>query len=176
MKNGLRLLLLTAFYGLLFIVFTWPLAAHFSSASLVVPGHDSFTYPRNAWHFRTAVQTGQPVFHTDWLFYPLGARLILHTYTPILGLLSLLTNNDLLALNVGLLLSYALSGAGAYLLAGFVFAYSPYKLQRLPGHYNLVLTATVPFYVLAFLNAFEFWEQTFWPCVRSRWAGARCWG
>jgi hypothetical protein len=187
MKNWLRLVLLTAFYGLLFLVFTWPLAAHFTSEFLVVPGHDSYMYPWNTWHFRMAVHTGQPVFHTDWLFYPTGSWLILHTYTPIIGLISLLVNNDLLALNIGLLLSYALSGAGAYLLArrwlrspllallaGFIFAYSPYKLQRLAEHYNLVLTATVPFYVLAFLNAFEFREKQLLPRVRSWRAVAGC--
>jgi hypothetical protein len=187
MKNWLRLALLTAAYGLPFIVFTWPLAAHFTSEFLVVPGHDSFVFPWNAWHFRTAVQTGQPVFHTNWLFYPGGAWLFLHTYTPIIGLVSLLVHNDPLALNLVLLLNYALSGAGAYLLArrwlqspvlallaGFVFAYSPYKLQRLPEHYNLVLTATVPFYVLAFLSAFAFQERKFLPRVRSRGAVAGC--
>ncbi|MBF9143080.1 hypothetical protein [Hymenobacter properus] len=187
MKNWLRLALLTAFYGALFLVFTWPLAAHFTSEFLVVPGHDSYTYPWNVWHFRTAVQTGQPIFHTDWLFYPGGAWLLLHTYTPILGLIGLLVGNDLLAVNLGLLLSYALSGAGAYLLArrwlqspllsllaGFIFAYSPYKLQRLPEHYNLVLTATVPFYVLAFLQAFAFEERKFLPRVRSWGAVAGC--
>ncbi|MBF9223742.1 hypothetical protein [Hymenobacter ruricola] len=187
MKYWLRLGLLVAFYGLLFAVLTWPLAAHFTSSFLVVPGHDTYVFPWNTWHFRMAVHTGQPVFHTDWLFYPLGSWLILHTYTPIIGLISLLVNNDLLALNIGLLLSYSLSAAGAYLLArrwvhspllcllaGFVFAYSPYKLQRLPEHYNLVLTATVPFYVLAFLNAFRFEEKKFLPAIRSWKAVAGC--
>ncbi|MBJ6107452.1 hypothetical protein JAO73_00405 [Hymenobacter sp. BT523] len=187
MNYWLRLSLLTAFYGALFAVITWPLAAHFTSEFLVVPGHDTYMYPWNAWHFRTAVQTGQPVFHTDWLFYPLGSWLILHTYTPIIGLISLLVGNDVLALNIGLLLSYSLSAAGACLLArrwvqspllallaGFIFAYSPYKLQRLPEHYNLVLTATVPFYVLAFLDAFRFREKQFLPEVRSWKAAAGC--
>ncbi|MBD2723444.1 hypothetical protein [Hymenobacter armeniacus] len=187
MNYWLRLSLLTAFYGVLFAALTWPLAAHFTSSFLVVPGHDTYMYPWNTWHFRTAVQTGQPVFHTDWLFYPLGSWLILHTYTPIIGLISVLVGNDILALNIGLLLSYSLSAAGAYLLArrwvqspllcllaGFIFAYSPYKLQRLPEHYNLVLTATVPFYVLAFLDAFRFRERKFLPEVRSWKAAAGC--
>ncbi|HEX8328669.1 MAG TPA: hypothetical protein VF629_14095 [Hymenobacter sp.] len=180
MKHWLRLSLLVVLYGLLFVLFTWPLAVQCTSSFLAVPGHDSYVFPWNTWHFHTAVRTGQPVFSTDWLFYPTGSWLVLHTYTPIIGLLSLLVGSDLLALNIGLLLSYALSGAGAYLLArrwvqspllcllaGFIFAFAPYKLQRLPEHYNLVLTATVPFYVLAFLNAFRFQERKLLPAIRS---------
>jgi len=184
----MRVMLLLVFYGLLFVAFTWPLAANFSSSFLAVPGRDSYTLFWNAWHFREAVASGQNPYHTDWLFYPLGTWLVMHTYTPIIGLVDVLVGNDMLALNLVLLLSYALSGTGAYLLArcwvkspllcllaGLVFAYSPYKLQRLPEHYNLVLTATVPFYVLAFLRAFAFREGRFLPVVRSwRAVGACC--
>lgn len=187
MKNWLRLLLLLAFYGLLFVVFTWPLSAHVGSSFLVVPGSDSYQYVWNVWHFRNAVLSGHNPYHTDWLFFPQGAGLWLHAYTPILGALSVVLGNDMLAINTGLLLNYALSGTGAYLLArrwvaspvlcvlaGVVFAYSPYKLQRLPEHYNLVLTATLPFYVLSFLRAFAFQEGRFLPTVRSWGAVGAC--
>ncbi|WP_201977656.1 glycosyltransferase family protein [Hymenobacter rubidus] len=180
MKNGLRLLLLLAFYGPWFGVFTWPLAATFSAAFPVVPGSDSYVFIWNVWHFREAVLSGHNPYVTDWLFYPRHTGLLLHSYAPIMGLLSLVLGNAMLAINVVLLLSYALSGAGAYLLArrwvaspvlcllaGFIFAYSPYKLQRLPEHYTLVLTATVPFYVLLFLRAFTFREGPRMPLVRS---------
>ncbi|MBD2713630.1 hypothetical protein KBK19_01135 [Microvirga sp. STR05] len=187
MKNWLRLTLLLAFYALLFVVFTWPLAANFTSSFLAVPGRDSYQFFWNVWHFRDAVLSGHNPYVTDWVFYPHGSGLVMHAYTPLMGLVSVLLGNEMLAVNTGLLLSYALSGTGAYLLArrwikspilsllaGFVFAYSPYKLQRLPEHYNLVLTATVPFYILLFLRAFEFREGRFLPIVRSWGAVAGC--
>jgi hypothetical protein len=189
MRSWLRLTLLLIFYGLLFVVFTWPLATSFASSCPVVPGSDSYVFIWNVWHFRYALLSGQNPYFTDWLFYPQGSGLVMHTYTPIMGLLSVLLNNGMLAINVVLLLSYALSGTGAYLLArrwvkspllallaGFIFAYSPYKLQRLPEHYTLVLTATVPFYVLLFLKAFIFREGKWLPQVRSWVAVVGCIG
>lgn len=189
MKNWLRLVLLSGFYGLWFLVFTWPLGARFAAAMLAEPGSDAGLFAWNVWHFDQAVAAGTNPFFTTWMFFPQGTSLVLHTYTPILGLLGLVVGSPILAVNLGLLLSAALSGAGAYLLArrwvqspvlallaGFVFAYSPYKLQRLSQHVNLELTATVPFYVLAFLQAFEFTEGRWLPRVRSRGAVAACAG
>ncbi|GAB3734427.1 hypothetical protein GCM10027594_16000 [Hymenobacter agri] len=188
MRNWLRLALLSGFYGLCFLVFTWPLGANFASAMLAEPGSDAGLFAWNVWHFDQAVTAGTNPLFTTWMFYPQGISLLLHTYTPILGLLGLVVHNPILAVNLGLLLSAMLSGVGAYLLArrwvhspvlallaGFVFAYSPYKLQRLSQHVNLELTATVPFYVLAFLQAFEFAEGRWWPRVRS-WGAVAGWG
>ena len=189
MRPWLRVTLLLLFYGLWFFVFSWPLGAHFASAMLAEPGSDAGLFAWNVWHFDQAVAAGQNPFFTTWMFFPQGTSLVLHTYTPVLGLLGLVVSNPVLAVNLGLLLSAALSGTGAYLLArrwvhspvlallaGFVFAYSPYKLQRLSQHVNLELTATVPFYVLAFLRAFEFTEGRWLPRVRSWGAVAACAG
>ncbi|MBO2008322.1 hypothetical protein [Hymenobacter negativus] len=189
MKNGLRIILLLAFYGLLFVVFTWPLAANFKISFLAVSGGDSCGYIWDAWHFRKLALSGHNPYVTDWLFFPQGTGLIMHGYLPVLGLLNLGLNNPILAVNLGLLLSAAASGAGAYLLArrwvqspvlgllaGFVFTYSPFKLQRLTQHFNLQLTATIPFYILLFLRAFEFTEGKFLPRVRSWGAVVGCFG
>ena len=187
MKNWQHLLLLLFVYGLVFVVFTWPLAANFGSSFLSVSGGDSSGYIWDAWHFRKELLSGHNPYHTDWLFYPHGTGLIMHGYLPILGLLNLGLDNPVLAVNVGLAVSAAASGAGAYLLArrwvqnpvlcllaGFVFTYSPFKLQRLTQHFNLQLTATIPFYILVFLRAFEFQEGRFLPRVRSWGAVVGC--
>ena len=189
MKNWLRATLLLGFYGIWFLVLTWPLGAHFAAAFLAEPGSDAGLFAWNVWHFDQAVAAGTNPFFTSWIFYPQGTSLLLHTYTPILGLLGLAVGNPVLAVNLGLLLSATVSGTGAFLLArrwvhspvlallaGFVFAYSPYKLQRLSQHVNLELTATVPFYVLAFLQAFEFKQGGWLPRVRSWGAVAACAG
>ncbi|MET4074282.1 hypothetical protein [Hymenobacter sp. UYCo722] len=189
MKNWLRAALLSGFYGLWFLVFTWPLGTRLTTAFLADPAGDANQFVWNVWHFDQAIVWGRNPFVTNWLFYPQGTSLLMHTYTPVLGLLGLVVGNPILAVNLGLLLSATASGAGAYLLArrwvrspvlallaGFVFAYSPYKLQRLSQHVNLELTATVPFYVLAFLRAFEFTAGRWLPRVRSWGAVAACAG
>ncbi|UYZ62085.1 hypothetical protein [Hymenobacter weizhouensis] len=187
MKQGLRLALVFALYAVIFVVCTWPLLPNATSSFLAVPGRDSFQFFWNAWHFRQAAVHGHNPYHTDWLFFPRGTWLVMHAYTPVLGILGTVLGSELLGVNVGLWLSFALSGTGAYvlarrwlhspvlgLLAGFVFAFSPFKLQRLPEHYNLVLTATVPFYVLALLQAFAWQEGRWLPAVRSWRAVAAC--
>lgn len=187
MRNWLSWAACLALYGGLFVVFTWPLAADFSTSFLAVPGGDSYVFVWDVWWFRKAVFGGLNPYFTDWLFYPHGSGLIMHGFTPVLGLLGLALGGDVVGVNAGLLLSCAFSGLGAYLLArrwvrspalallaGFVFTYSPYKLERLTQHFNLQLTATLPFYILLFLRAFAFAEGRFWPQVRSWRAVAGC--
>ncbi|MCA8832431.1 hypothetical protein [Hymenobacter pini] len=174
-------------YVAVFIVFTWPLALAPATSFPVVPGHDTYQFYWNVWHFRQALLAGHNPWYTTWQFYPQGSWLIMHAYIPIVGMLAVVVRNEMLAINLALLLSYSLSGLGAYLLAkrwvwqpllcllaGFIFAFSPYKMQRLPEHYNLVLTATVPFYILALLRAFRFETGRWLPQVRSWRAVAGC--
>ena len=169
-----------ALYLLLFAAMTWPLAARCTTACAYVPNSDAYQFLWNTWHLRAAVLGGQNPLFTDYLFYPTGSWLIMHGYTPVFGIANLLLNNNFLALNAVTALSFALSGAGAYrlarrwvahpvlcLLVGVFFAFSPYKLQRLPEHYNLLLTATVPYYIDAFLRAFAFAEGRPWLRVSS---------
>lgn len=189
MNNWLRITLLLGFYGLWFVIFTWPLGAYCTSSFLAVPGGDSAVFVWDAWHFRHLLFGGYNPYVTDWIFFPQGTGLVMHGYTPVLGLLNLGLNNAELAVNLGLLLSCAASGVGAYflarrwvknpvlaVLAGFIFTYSPYKLHRLTQHFNLQLTATLPVYVLVYLRAFEFAEGRLLPRVRSWGAVAGCIG
>ncbi|GAB3827403.1 hypothetical protein [Hymenobacter jeollabukensis] len=176
-----ELLLSLLFYAVLFVLFSWPLAAHFSTAYLGRPGNDANQYVWNAYNFHRQVLAGHNPFFTDLLLYPRGTSLVMHTYTPVIGLLNVPLGHEILAVNVALLLSFTLSGVGAYrlcrrwvdnpvlcLLAGVLFAFSGYKLAHLPDHYHLLLTAPAPFYLYAFLEAFRFREGRFVPQVR-RW-------
>jgi len=156
-------------YGLLFFFYSGPLGREFSSAFVGDTHGDANQYVWNAYNFQRQLAAGANPFRTTLLLYPAGIGLWLHTYTPVLGLLNVLLRQEILAVNVGLLASFVLSGVGAMrlagrwlrspvlcLLVGFVFAYSPYKLAHWPAHYHLLLTATVPFYIVAFLNGFAF--------------------
>jgi hypothetical protein len=184
-----RLLAVAFSYVAVFLVWTWPLGAHLGTAFPAVPDHDGYMQIWSVWHFREMLLSGHNPFYSDWLLYPEGASLLMTTYTPIVGLFNVLVGNEMLALNLMLLAQYCLSGVGAWLLvrrwvrqpllqwlAGFVFAFSPFKLIRLPEHYDLVLTATIPFFVLAFLQAFAFRPGWRWPAVRGWGAVAACVG
>lgn len=174
-------------YLAVFVAWTWPLAAHLATAFPALPDHDGYMQIWNVWHLREMVLSGHNPFFSNWLLYPNGASLVMTTYTPIIGFFNIPIGNEMLALNLMLAGQYALSGTGAWLLArrwvrqpalrwlaGFAFAFSPYKMVRLPEHYDLVLTATVPFFVLAFLHTFAFAPGRLWPAVRSRTGLAAC--
>ncbi len=174
-------LVVALLYLLLLAWWAWPLFVHFDSGFLSVPAGDANQYVWNAFNFRRQVLNGDNPWFTPLLLYPQGTSLVMHTYTPIIGIVNLLVGHDLLATNLVVALSFVLSGVGAYrlsarwinnpvlcLLAGAVFAFSPYKLAHLPEHYHLLLTAPVPFYAYAFLEAFAWREGRWLPQVR-RW-------
>ncbi|QKG53979.1 hypothetical protein [Hymenobacter sp. BRD67] len=168
-------------YAGLFAWYSWPLSREVSTAFVGYANGDANQYIWNVWNFRRQVVAGHSPMFTPLLLYPQGTSLWLHTYTQVLGVLNLVLNQEFWSVNLGLLLSFVLSGVGAARLAGrwvrqpllcalvgFAFAFSPYKLARWPEHYNLLLTATVPFYLSAFLDAFAFKAGRLWPRIRSR--------
>ena len=162
---------LAVFYTVVFLVYTYPLLHHFSDG---FPGQDTgFSdanqYIWNVYNLKKALHEGSNPLHTDLLLYPKGASLLFHTYTPIMGLIGMFFSNDIVAVNAVLLLSFVLSAIGAFYLSrklvpnfllavitGLIFAFSPYKMAHLLEHYHLMLTATIPFFVLSFLKAFRF--------------------
>src|SRR5207253_277268 len=93
-------------------------------------------------------------FHTDLIFAPFGADLTLHTHTALpalLGATILRPLSPVAAQNVVILAALWLNGFAAYLLAfdrtrdflaailaGLVFAGSPYLSLHLLGHFNLI--------------------------------------
>ena len=180
--NALRsrgLLLAGLAYAALFAWYSWPLARAWGTAFVGTPHGDANQYLWNAWNFQRQAAAGHNPFFTPLLLYPAGTGLWLHTYTPVLGALNVLLRQEYWAVNGGLLLSFVLSGVGAARLAGrwvrqpllcglvgFVFAFSPYKLAHWPEHYHLLLTATVPFYVMAYLDGLAFAPGRWRPRVR----------
>ncbi|MFD1467499.1 hypothetical protein ACFQ48_04615 [Hymenobacter caeli] len=178
--GGRGLLLAGLAYAALFAWYSWPLGRAWGSAFVGTPHGDANQYLWNAWNFQRQAAAGHNPFFTPLLLYPAGTGLWLHTYTPVLGVLNVLLRQEYRAVNGGLLLSFVLSGAGAARLAGrwvrqpllcglvgFAFAFSPYKLAHWPEHYHLLLTATVPFYLLAYLDGLAFAPGRWRPRVRS---------
>ena len=118
--------LVIAAYALLACALTWPLLRHFNTH---MPG-DGIDDPALAWNLwwikdRLVDQQNLDIFHTDWMFFPIGINLGFYTLTPLNGLLSLplQTGLDLIvAANVILLGAYIVGAYGAFLLAASLLA------------------------------------------------------
>lgn len=160
-----------AVFAALAVVGTWPLAAHLSDAVLGPPG-DNYEYVYKIWWFKTALlERGQsPLFNPD-VFYPAGYDVSLSETTlanMALALPFAVVWGEVVAYNLVVLLSFALSGWAMYGLAryltgsrlagavaGVAFAFSPYRMAHLgAGHLPLLGTQWIP-------PAFLFAERAF---------------
>ncbi|MCL5004198.1 MAG: hypothetical protein M1352_02920 [Patescibacteria group bacterium] len=151
-------------YLALAVLFTWPLATKLTTNGF---GYDEDA-PYHIWHnwwFKYSIfDLHQSPLVTDYIFHPQKVNLIYDANAFVFSALTLpiqfLTGNVILASNLVFLLSFILSGFGAYLLgkqiigregpsfiAGFIFAFNPYTLaQGLDGHINLTTTWIIPLY------------------------------
>jgi hypothetical protein len=158
-----------AFFALLAIVWSWPLAAHLPTH---LPGNgvgDNVSFLWNVWWMRRVLDNpGLTFFTSDRLFAPYGFDLTLHTHAALPSFLSatLAGHGLMTAENVVLLVSLALNGWLAYLLAwdrtgdrgaslvaGIVFGGSPYLFTHLLGHFNLIAAWGLPLFLVCLLRA-----------------------
>ncbi|MBU2541764.1 MAG: hypothetical protein KJ593_07665 [Candidatus Omnitrophica bacterium] len=151
-------------YLILTVFFTYPLAANFSRAIVGDKG-EAALFLWNLWWVKFALlDLKTNPFYTDYIFYPQGINLALHEFTFLNGLMSIplqLLFGLTISYNIIAVLSFVLSGLGAYLLinyltrnklasfiGGIIFAFCPYKFVHLLGHMDLVTTQWIPFYIL----------------------------
>ncbi len=156
-------------FAALAVVWSFPLVLHLSSH---LPGGgigDNAIFLWNFWWMRTALASGTDFFHTTYLFAPAGADLTLHTHVALpafVGATLLRDTSVTTALNVTTLASLALNGFCAYLLAwrvvrqrgaailaGTIYATSPYIAAHLNGHFNLTTAWTIPLFALGAADA-----------------------
>lgn len=170
-------------YAALTIVLTWPLARNLNSA-IPGDGFDGWQNYWNLWWIKTAlIERIQSPLVTDLLYYPTGVSLYFHTLNPFNGLVSLpvqLSGSVLLAYNFVVLISFTLSGYGAFLLAlwllrratigwrsryaaafvaGAIFTFAPFHFAHLLGHMQVFAYQWIPFTVLYLLKGMEGWAQ-----------------
>ncbi len=152
-------LLYLAFFAVLTVFLTWPLASILTSGVVGGAG-DNLSFVWNFWWARTALATHQSVFQTPDIFAPFGTSLATHTFVPLLTVSAgwLLTSVPPLTLyNGALLASVFLNCACAYwaafavsrdrpasAFAAIAFAASPFLLVRLAGHLNVVSAWGLP--------------------------------
>ncbi len=161
-------LLAAGLFAVLAIALTWPLPLHLHDA---VPGFDAgdnLTFVWNFWWIRTAIHTGVSPLWTPALFAPLGTSLVLHTATllPTAAATVALPHADALAMyNLALIATLFLNGLCAYaaaytltrqpaasLIAGLIFAMSPFLTVRLEGHFNVLSAWGLPLLVIALVR------------------------
>ena len=160
------------FFAALAALWSYPLAFHLSTH---IPGGgagDNLSSLWNLWWMREALASPDlSFFRTDYLFYPYGVDLTLHTHTALNGFLATVPLAGLplpTALNVLLLFALTLNGFCAYLLAhrvcgqalgaivaGVIFGGSPFLMVHLLGHFNLTSAWGIPLFILLLLCALE---------------------
>ncbi|MFQ6100122.1 MAG: hypothetical protein ACE5OS_02655 [Anaerolineae bacterium] len=153
-------------YVLLTLVLALPLPCELNT-TLAGWSADAYINPWADWWTKKALTEGLDFYHTDYVFYPQGTSLVFHSFSHANTALSLLLTplmGSLAAYNGTVLLAYALSGFGMYLLvshltgcrsaafvAGLVFAFHPYHIFE-SDHPVLVTTQWMPLFALALMR------------------------
>ncbi len=155
------------FFASAAVLQTWPLVLHACDSISNWPFRPEDSW-MNLWNLswaRQSILDFENPFHTDVLFYPQGSDLYLHTLSLVNGVLSiplqLLTGNVILSWNILALILFVLSGAATYalayrvtgnraaaLIAGYIFAFSPFVLMRFHGHWNISTVWVIPLFAL----------------------------
>ncbi len=171
-RRALRACLLALAYLTLALVFTYPLASHFGTHHVGEAGGDAKTYLWNYWWVEKALfDLGTSPFETEHIFYPVGIGLSLHTLASLQGVLVAPLEKlvgPIRAPNLLILWTFVASALATYalarrvgasregaFLAGIAFAFCPYRLARLAGHYDLLGTEWIPLYVLLLIELSE---------------------
>ncbi|HZY31588.1 MAG TPA: hypothetical protein VFF86_08100 [Candidatus Methylomirabilis sp.] len=168
MKAFREHLAVLAAYTVFTLLLTYPIAFQLST-HLLGDDRDTNIFVWNLWWIKKALtELHTNPFWTDYLFYPEGVSLVFHSLVPFNGLLGIPLQalvGPIVANNLIVFLAFILSGYGAYLLirylitdrlsafiGGMIFAFCPYKFAHLLGHFDLISTEWIPFYVLALLK------------------------
>jgi hypothetical protein len=180
-KQAKQHILVIIAYFVLALVLTFPLVLSFNSR---VVGWDRGDWGQNIWGFwwlkTSLLRLGQSPFYTDFMFYPEGISLSLHTLEMTASLIVMpiyMLVGPIAAYNSALIISFTLSAYAAYLLglrlirdrrgaffAGLVFAFAPHQFSHLSqGHLNLVHALWIPLYILFFLRWVSYgrWPDAF---------------
>ncbi len=166
MRKHYRDVAMLGIYCALTMAMTWPLPAQMST-HLAGDDVDVWINPWADWWTKKALTEKLDFYHTDYMFYPHGTSLVFHSFSHVNTAISLLLTplvGHFAAYNLAILLTYAVSGFGMYLLvnhltgcrpaafvAGVVFAFHPYHLFQ-SSHPVLVTTQFMPLFALAFIR------------------------
>lgn len=156
-------------YFILTLIMFYPFSILNINTQLIgVDGGDTYQGLWNLWWIKQSTLSLQNPYITNYIFYPIGTDLFVHTLSPAAGFFSIpfqLTLGLIFSYNLLIILSFVLSGYGAYRLAyhvtkekrasffsGLVFGFSSYHFARAWGHLNLVSIQWIPFFILFVLK------------------------
>lgn len=151
------------------LVYTYPLARHFSTNILGYFFGDPNDFLWNFWWTKVAlIHLGKSPLYTDYIFYPFGASLVYHSYPLVKSFLSVplqLICGLIPTYNLLLLSTFVLAGYGTFqlvyylvgdrraaLVAGLVFAFCPYRSLKI-FYVSLSSSEWIPWYVLFLLKS-----------------------
>ncbi|MBN2371387.1 MAG: hypothetical protein JXO72_12965 [Vicinamibacteria bacterium] len=163
---------LTLGYLGLTLLFTYPLASCLMTCHAGEAGGDAPTYVWNLWWMKKSlIELHSNPLTTEFIFHPIGISLALHTLGATQGAFFVplsLALGDVAAANVVVLLTFLFSALAVYalarhyhadrggaFLAGAAFAFCPYRVARLAGHYDLLSTEWIPLFLLCFAKALD---------------------
>lgn len=158
-------------FFLLAVAWTFPLVLHLTSSISGAAG-DNLSFLWNSWWTREFVQhRARSLFLTDRLFAPFGIDLVQNTHTvlpamasaTVFGTFPLVTAHNLTflaSLTANGICAYALAfdrlrDRTAAIIAGLLFAGSPYLSIHALGHVNLINAWGIPLFALACIRALE---------------------
>jgi hypothetical protein len=157
-------------YSCLAVLFSWPLALHFSDSLLGPPGSDLGVYIWNLWVFRHELVAHHafPFYTAEILSLTERLPLTLQNYTvfsdllafELLPVVGLVATFNLLMLANGVLSAYAMflyalrrtNDMAAALVAGILFGFSPFMTARSVEHLSLMQAAPLPIFGLLMLR------------------------
>lgn len=173
-------------YGVLTLALTYPLFLKINTHIVMLPQVSGWMPgdgdPWHAlwafWWYKAAFFELQKSAFTDYVCYPIGMHLGYFFVFAYLGLFSLILQQIVsltTTYNLLFLLSFLLSGYGAYVLAfyltenkaasfisGIIFAFNPFRFAHALEHLNLVNTQWIPFYILFLLKAVQNQDRKHW--------------
>lgn len=168
MSKKLTIILVVTFYFFLTAVFTWPLFFNFRSLLYGIPG-DAQGGLWFVWWTKEAISSGKNILQTSLLSAPYASylpsgldlfnSLLVLPVTWLLGVFAgynflVFLSFILAGLGMFLLVRYLTKNNLAALLAGAIFAFSPYHLVRAYQHWDLAQIQWLPF-LLLFLLRFQ---------------------
>lgn len=147
-------------YTAIAIITTYPLILNLSS--LLGPAEDNLMFVWNLWWFKYSIfDLGTSPFYTHYLFFPEGAGLLFHTFSPlnnVFGLVLTAIFGFILSYNILILLSFIIAAYGGYLLArelglrleasfiaGLIFSFNPFHFAQAAHHLNISSIQFIPF-------------------------------
>jgi len=150
-------------YLVVTIITTWPVC--FNINNPIGPPEDNQMFIWNIWWFKYAIfDLHVSPFNTDYLFYPQGASLYFHTYSPLNNLIGLLLQQIFslnVTYNIMILLTLLIGAMGGYFLlkyfglgdaasfiGGLIYSFNPFHLTHISHHLNISSIHLIPFLIL----------------------------